>query len=295
MSFAIADTPRRMLLMQSAPALFVLLWSTGFIGAKYGLPYAGPFTFLAVRLAVAAALLGSIALLSRAPWPRNPAEIGHIAVAGLLVHGVYLGGVFSAIHLGVPAGVSALIVGTQPLLTAVVVRPLLGEQVSPRQWLGLALGFVGVALVVSRTFDIAGTGFAAFAWCVAGLFGITGGTIYQKRFCAGLDLRSGTTIQYAVVCVVMWGMSGLFETGRIEWTGEFLFALGWLCLVLSLGAVTLLYILIRHGAAARVASLFYLVPPTTALMAYFMFGETLGLLALIGLGVTALGVALVNR
>jgi drug/metabolite transporter (DMT)-like permease len=295
----VSPIPRRLGSQAAMPTLFVLLWSTGFIGAKYGLPYAEPFTFLLLRFGLVALLLGAAALVVRAPWPGHWTQVGHIAVAGLLVQGVYLGGVFAAIHRGVPAGVSALIVGIQPILTAAVVGPLLGERVRPRQWLGLLLGFVGVVLVVTRGLRLQGGGqgggLAGLALCVAALLAITAGTLYQKRFCAGLDLRTGAFIQFAASAVLMAVLSGLFESGHIEWTGHFLFALAWLSLVLSLGAISLLFVLIRRGAASQVASLFYLVPPVTAVMAYVMFGETLGPAALAGMAVAAVGVALVNR
>ncbi|WP_114392415.1 DMT family transporter [Oleisolibacter albus] len=278
---------------RAAPALFVLLWSTGFIGGKLGLPYAGPLTFLLLRLAAVTLLLGLVALVTRAPWPRTPAEAGHIAVAGLLVHATYLGGVFSAIKAGVPAGTTALIVGVQPLLTALAAGPLLGERLSRRQWLGFALGLTGVALVVWEKLSLGNL--AGLVYAVLALLGITAGTLYQKRFCTGMDLRSGTALQYAASALLLGVLAPLCETMQVDWTGEFLFALAWLCLVLSVGAIFLLFALIRRGAASRVASLFYLTPPVTAVMAWLLFGETLGWPALAGMGVVALGVALVLR
>lgn len=284
------------------PALFVVLWSTGFIGAKYGLPYIEPFTFLLIRFVVVSALLALIAFAWHAPWPARWAEIGHIAVAGLLVQGIYLGGVFASIHAGVPAGVSALIVSIQPLLTAAVVGPFLGERVSGRQWFGFALGFLGVALVVARTIDfahqgsgVAGAGLVGFGFSAAALVGITIGTLYQKKYCAGLDLRTGACIQFMAAALFMALLATLFETRHIVWAPPLIFAFVWLVVVLSLGAISLLYVLIRRGAASRVASLFYLVPPVTALMAYGAFGERLGPLALLGMALAVLGVALVNR
>lgn len=275
------------------PALFVLLWSTGFIGARLGLPHAGPLTFLALRYGLATGLLMLVALATRAPWPRRPAEIGHYAVAGLLVHGVYLGGVFVGISLGVEAGVSALIVSLQPLLTAALARVILGERVTPRQWAGLGLGLLGVALVLARKLGQGpGDALGSLA-CVTALFGITLGTLYQKRYCAGMDLRTGSIVQFTAAGLVTAPLALLFEGFRVTWTGEFVFALLWL--VLSLGAVSLLYVLIRRGAAAQVASLFFLVPPCTVLIAWPLFGERLGPLALIGMALTAAGVALASR
>lgn len=276
------------------PALFVLLWSTGFIGAKFGLPYAEPATFLILRFAIVAALLGVIALATKAPWPTSPGAMGHMVVAGLLLHGVYLGGVFASIAHGVPAGVSALIVGIQPLLTAALAGRLLGEQVTKLQWSGLALGLVGVALVVADKFGGGAGTPLGYALSFIALLGITAGTIYQKKFCAGMDLRSGNAVQFAATALGLLPFALLFETMHIEWTGRFVFALGWLCIVLSVGAISLLFILIRRGAAARVASLFYMVPPCTAVMAWALFGETLGALALAGMACAIVGVALVN-
>jgi drug/metabolite transporter (DMT)-like permease len=275
--------------------LFVLLWSTGFIGAKYGLPYAEPFTFLGLRFALVSPLLLAVALLTKARWPCDWASAGHIVIAGLMVHGVYLAGVFSAIHYGVSAGLSALIVGMQPLLTAVLVGPFLGERLSLRHWLGLALGFGGVALVVSRQLSFTQTDYRGVSLAIMALLGITLGTLYQKRFCSHMDFRTGAVLQYVTVGIVMLLLAVASESRTVEWTADFVFALLWLSLVLSVGAVMLLYFLIRHGAAARVASLFYLVPPVTALVAYFVFGESLHPLALLGMAMAVVGVAIVHR
>ena len=277
------------------PALFVLLWSTGFIGARLGLPYAGPLTFLSLRYGLAAGLLTVIALLMRAPWPRRPSDIVHYAVAGLLVHGVYLGGVFVGISLGVEAGLSALIVSLQPLLVAAFAGVLLGERVSARQWLGLALGFTGVALILFHKLGRGLSDALGGLACIAALLGITLGTLYQKRYCTGMDLRTGTAIQFAAAGLATAPLALLFEHGRVVWSGEFLFALLWLVLVLSLGAVSLLYVLIRRGAAASVSSLFFLVPPCTALIAWPLFGERLGPAALLGMALALAGVMLAAR
>lgn len=285
----------RGLAARAMPAVFVILWSTGFIGAKLGLPHAEPFTFLLARMVIVVGALGVVAVVARAPWPSRPMSWLHIAVAGLLVHAAYLGGVFAAIGAGLSAGVTALIVGLQPLLTAAVVGPLLGERVTGRQWVGVLLGLVGVALVVWEkiAFDaghVAGLIFASIA-----LVGITGGTLYQKKFCAGMDLRAGAIIQYLATGIVLGLIAFETETMRIEWTGEFIFAVVWLALVLSVGAIFLLFLMIRKGAAARVAALFYLTPAATAVFAWALFGETLGLSALIGMALAAAGVALVGR
>ena len=277
------------------PAIFVLLWSTGFLGARFGLPYAEPFTFLALRMAIATVLLLTVAVLMRSPWPRGTRQSAHIAVAGLLVHAGYLGGVFNAIHLGMPAGIAALIVGLQPLLTAALAGWLLGERVLPRQWAGLLLGLLGITLVLS---DRLGTGQANLGGVVAvvtALLAITLGTLYQKRHCADMDLLTGGVIQYAATGVATLSLALLFESMAITWTGEFVFALTWLVLVLSVGAVGLLYTLIRKGAASRVASLFYLVTPVVAVLSYLLFDERLDGLDMIGMALAVIGVSMVNR
>lgn len=277
------------------PAVFVLLWSTGFIGAKFGLPYAEPLTFLLIRLGLVALVLAGVALAARAPWPKTWAEAGRIALAGLLVHGVYLSGVFAAIDHGLPAGVTALIVGLQPLLTAAMAGPFLGERVSGRQWTGLLLGLAGVALVVWEKIRFDDGHLAGLALALMALLGITLGTVYQKRHGTGMDLRSGTAIQYGATAAVLAVLAPALETMHVQWTGEFVFALVWLAGVLSVGAIFLLFLLIRRGAAALVASLFYLTPPVTALVAWGLFGEQLGVPALVGMAVAAGGVALVNQ
>lgn len=281
--------------MQRAyPLLFVFLWSTGFVGAKFGLPYAEPLSFLLTRYGLVIALMLLIAVAMRAPWPKDPAQWLHIGVSGVLVHALYLGGVFVAIKHGLPAGITALVVGMQPLLTACSAGWLLGEKVSARQWGGLALGFVGVGLVVSGKLGEAALG--PMLWpAVVALLAITAGTLYQKRFCARFDLRTGSVIQFVPTAIVTGIAVALFEDYRIEWTGDFLFALGWLVLVLSLGAITLLNLLIRSGSAVNVASLFYLTPPTTALVAWAVFGEKLTLTAALGMAVAVSGVYLVAR
>jgi drug/metabolite transporter (DMT)-like permease len=276
------------------PLLFVFLWSTGFVGAKYGLPYAEPLSFLLTRYGLVIALMTAIALATGAPWPKRRRDWLHIGISGVLVHAVYLGGVFIAIKHGLSAGVTALVVGMQPLLTGLGSGWLLGEKVSPRQWGGLALGFIGVGLVVSGKLGDGALGPMLIPALVA-LLGITAGTLYQKRFCPKFDLRSGSVIQFVPTALVTAVGVALFEDYRIEWTGQFFFALGWLVLVLSLGAISLLNLLIRSGSAVNVASLFYLTPPTTALIAFFIFGEKLSLTAAAGMLVAVAGVYLVAR
>ena len=278
-----------------APGLFVLLWSTGFIGAKAGVPYAEPFTFLVLRFVLVIALMLPLALALKAQWPATWREAGHIAAAGALLQGGYLGGVFAAVHRGMPAGVVALIVGLQPILTAFAAAPLLGERLTAVQWSGLVLGFTGVVLVVWDKLALQGLCAASIAWSAIGLASITAGTLYQKRYCPKFDLRAGSVIQFGAALALLLPLAYATERMAVAWSGEFVFALGWLVLVLSIGAISLLFFLIEHGEATRVSSLFYLTPATTALMAYAMFGETLGGKALAGMVIAIAGVALVAR
>lgn len=273
------------------PFLFVFLWSTGFIGAKFGLPYAEPLTFLLARYVLVLGLMTTFALATRAPWPRDGRQIFHIGVSGILVHACYLGGVFVAIKHGLPAGVTALLVGLQPLLTAFGAGWLLGERVNARQWLGLVLGFVGVALVVSHKLGDVPL-FAMLFPAFFALLAITAGTLYQKRFCPHFDLRTGSVIQFMPTAVFTAIVAGATETMCIDWQPQFVFALLWLVLVLSFGAISLLNLLIRKGSAVNVASLFYLTPPSTALIAWLVFGETLTGLALAGMVLAVCGVYL---
>jgi drug/metabolite transporter (DMT)-like permease len=275
------------------PLVFVFLWSTGFIGAKLGLPYVEPMTFLEIRFLFVTALLLPLCWLSGAPWPA-PREAGRMAVSGSLLQAGYLGGVFASIHQGMPAGVSALITGLQPLLTAVLAVWLLGERLRPRQWLGLLLGLVGVVLVVWESMRAVEMPVAAVGLSTLALVSISLGTVWQKRHGASVDLRTGAALQFIAAAVVLAPFA-LLETGSILWSGELVFALTWLVLVLSLGAIFLLLYLIRRGAATQVASLFYLVPPSTALIAWPLFGETYSALAAAGMGLAMLAVWLVMR
>jgi drug/metabolite transporter (DMT)-like permease len=286
--------PTRAAWTAAAPFVFVALWSTGFIGSKLGLPYAEPVTFLVARFAMVIAIFALAVLVARPPFPKGR-MLFHVAVVGVALHAVYLGGVFVSIGWGLPAALSALIVGMQPLLTATVAGPLLGERVGRRQWLGLWLGLAGVLAVLWEKLAFEGVPGAAVLPSVVGLLGITFGTLYQKRFCPNVDLRSGALVQYVAATALLLPVAWTFETMAIRWTPEFLFAMGWLVLVLSVGAVSLLMVLVRQGAAAKVASFFYLVPPCTAAVAVPLFGETLGGLALAGMALAACGVALVQR
>lgn len=273
-------------------ALFVLLWSTGFVGAKYGLPDAEPFTFLALRLAIAALLLAGAALATRTRITRGQAA--RSAVTGLLLHAAYLGGVFWAISRGTPAGVSAVVVSLQPVLVAVLAVPLLAERLRQIQWVGLALGVAGVVLVVAPRLGgaIPARGVVA---CLVALLGGTLGTLWQKRHGQEIPLLWGTAAQYAAATIALCVLSAATEHQHITWSGRFIGAMVWLVVVLSLGAVLLLLLLLRRGSAAGVSSLLYLVPPATALEAYLLFDERLAAVSLVGIAATALGVALVVR
>jgi len=278
-----------------APALFVLLWSTGFVGAKYGLPYSEPITFLWIRFAVVTLLLGAIVLVARPAFPRDPVVWLHIAVSGLLLHSIYLGGVFSAIDAGIDSGISALIVGVQPLLVALLVGPLLGESLTRQQWTGFLLGLGGLVLVLFKTFEVGRLPLDGLVANIIALLALVAGQLYQKRFVPAMDIRSGTLIQFAAALVFSFVYARLFETGQVQWHPDFLFALAWLCIVLSLGAMSLLWYLIRHGAASKTASLFYLVPVGTAIFGYLIFDEVLTLTQMLGIALTVTGVAIINR
>ncbi|CAM5603915.1 drug/metabolite transporter (DMT)-like permease [Aquamicrobium terrae] len=275
------------------PATFVVLWATGFIGARYAMPWAEPFTFLAVRFVLAALLLAAVvAALGGERATRDAAF--HAMIAGVLMHGIYLGGVFWAIHRGMPAGLSALIVGLQPLITAVLAGTLLGERIFARHWLGLAAGFAGVVVVLWPKLGMLGGGVTA-ATLTASLVAVAGmslGTIWQKRFASGGNLVAATFWQYVGGAAVMTLASFSFETRAVTLNGELVFALAWLVLVLSLGAIFLLMVMIREGEMSKVASLFYLVPAVTALMAWALFGEDLNRVQVFGMALATLGVGL---
>ncbi len=276
------------------PGLFVLFWSTGFVGARLGAPVSDPFAILAVRFGLAALLLAGVAAAMRAPWPPDWRARGHAVVAGLLVHAVYLGGVFWSIDRGLAAGVSALIVGLQPLLTAALAHPLLGERTTPLQWLGLIAGLGGVALVAWDRLAGGHTGVAPIAASATGLVGITLGTIYQRRFCRTIDIRSGGAIQYAT-CAAVLGAAAVATGGtHLEWGLRLAGALAWMVVVLSGLSVALLYRLLARGEATRVASLLYLVPGSAALEAWLLFDERLTAAAIAGLVVVAAAVGLVS-
>jgi drug/metabolite transporter (DMT)-like permease len=276
------------------PLLFVLIWSTGFIVAKYAAPHAPPLTFLLYRFAGVILVLLPVVAITRAPWPVSAAQWRAVAVVGVLLQATYLGGVWVAIALGVPAGVSALLVGTQPLLTALFGFTV-GERATRLQWIGLVVGFAGIALVLSDRLTLAGVGPLALGANLLALAGITAGTLYQKRHGAAVDLRIGSLIQFAASFLVVLPFAFAFESLSVNPTIEFWLALGWSVLALSLVAISLLLVMIRRGRATEVASLMYLTPPVTALMAWLVFGEQLGPLAWAGVIVTMVGVALVLK
>jgi drug/metabolite transporter (DMT)-like permease len=278
---------------RAAPAIFVVLWSTGFIATKYVLHSAEPLTYLAIRMAVVVVMMAVIVAVARPPWP-DRFGIAHSVVSGILVHGFYLGGTAVAIAHSIPAGLSALIPGLQPILTSTLANRWLGERVTPLQWTGLLLGLAGVVLILH---DRPMSGEAGWGWLASGvsLVSITLGTLYQRRYCGKIDWRAGNLVQYAAVMILFAAAAGVFETRVVHWTGEFVLSVAWLAVVLSIGSIGLLYWLIRRSAATSVASLFYLVPAVTAVMAYALFGERLDPVAILGMIACAAAVFLVNR
>lgn len=273
--------------------VFVFIWSTGFIGARYGMPYAEPATFLTLRFAGVLLIMVPLVRLLSVPLPPR-LQAFHIAVAGLLLQGGYLLGVFEAIRHGMGAGLAALIVGLQPLITALL-GALVQERVTFRQWLGLALGLGGVALVVWERLSLVGLSLVSLVAITAALLSITLGTLYQKRFTPAFDIRIGSVIQFAAGLLLVVPVALLTESREIEWTGPLVGALLWSVLALSLGATSLLFLLIRRGAATKVASLMYLTPGVTALMAWVLFDETMSVWMVLGIGLTALGVITMMR
>ena len=275
------------------PALFVLIWSTGFIVARYGMPHAEPMTFLLLRFIGVLALLLPAAWLMRAPWP-NRSQAWKIALAGLLLQAGYLGGVWAAVRHGMTAGLIALIVGLQPIITAWLAG-VVQERISKIQWLGLVLGLSGVGLVVWAKLSLAGLSLVSLGLGVIALASITAGTLYQKAACPHFDLRTGAIIQYAASALVCLPFVFGLETRDINWHPEMIGALLWSIVALSIGAISLLFIMIREGAATKVTSLLYLTPPTTAVMAYFLFDEPMTGLTMAGIVITMAGVWLVTK
>ncbi|WP_416561046.1 DMT family transporter [Limnohabitans sp. yimb22184] len=288
--------------LRAIPAVFVLIWSTGFIVARYGMPHAPPLSFLSLRYALSIACFLPWVLWARVAWPQSRSQWLHLSVTGILMHAGYLGGVWVAVKAGMGSGLSSLIVGFQPVLTAIwLAYSLRGSDepgVSRRQWLGLLLGFVGLLMVVWRKLTL-GTPLdhvtsANMAFALAALLSITVGTLYQKRFVQPCDVRSANTVQLCAALVVTLPLA-LLETEPMRWNTELAGAMAWSVLGLTLGGSSLLYMLIQRGAAASVTSLMYLVPPTTAMMAWVLFGETITLATLLGTALTALGVSWVVR
>jgi len=288
--------------VRAMPVVFVLIWSTGFIVARYGMPYAPPFSFLLVRYVCSILCFLPWIVLARVAWPRDRAQWLHLSVTGILMHAGYLGGVWAAVKSGMGSGLSALIVGIQPVLTAIWLSWSLRDSgqpgVTPRQWGGLLLGFAGLLMVVWRKLTMGSAldhvSPVNMAFAVAALFSITVGTLYQKRFVQPCDVRSANTVQLLAAAVVTLPLAWL-EPETMQWNPQLVGAMAWSVLGLTLGGSSLLYILIQRGAAASVTSLMYMVPPTTAIMAWVLFGETITTLTLTGTALTALGVSLVVR
>lgn len=278
-----------------APPIFVLLWSSAFVGAKFGLPHAEPMTFLAIRFALVTLIFVTVARALSAPWPTSWRQTGHIAVVGALVQGLYLGGVFVAIHRGVPAGLASLIVGLQPILTALLAGRLLGERTSGRQWAGLGLGLAGVAMVLGERMEATPVDPVGLFTCTAALIAISFGTLRQKRFASTMNVATGSAVQnLTAACLTFLGALA-FEGMHVDWVPAFTLSLAWLSVVVSIGAFSLLMVMIRLGEAVKVVSLFYMVPPTTAVLAWLAFDERIGPIGAAGIAVTAIGVALVVR
>jgi drug/metabolite transporter (DMT)-like permease len=277
-----------------APALFVLLWSTGFVGAKYGLPYADPFVFLAVRILLAALLLFALARALRMPVRIGRTAIARSGLIGFFLHACYLGGVFYAISQGLPAGVAAVVTSLQPVLVSLIAVKVLGEQLRIRQVAGLLIGLVGVVMVLGPSID-AQIPLAAIIAILVALFGSTTATLLQKKLGADIPLISGTAYQYLFSGCVLGVIALATQETSITWNLPFTAAFVWLVLVLSVGAILLLLWLLNSGSAAKVSSLFYLVPPATAIEAFFLFGEKVNTQGFLGIGITALGVWLVMR
>jgi drug/metabolite transporter (DMT)-like permease len=297
-----SDSQQSTAWVRAMPAVFVLIWSTGFIVARYGMPYAPPFTFLLWRYFFSILCFLPWIVLARVAWPRDRTQALHLAVTGVLMHAGYLGGVWAAVKAGMGSGLSSLIVGIQPVLTAIWLSTMTsGEgqhRVTRRQWMGLLLGFAGLVMVVSRKFT-QGTPLdhvtpQNMAWAVMALLAITSGTLYQKRFVQPCDVRTANTVQLMAAAVVTLPLVAL-EPEAMQWNDQLMGAMAWSVLGLTLGGSSLLYLLIQRGAAATVASLMYLVPPTTALIAWVLFDEQITAITLLGTAITAVGVSLVVR
>jgi drug/metabolite transporter (DMT)-like permease len=280
-------------LIRAMPAVFVLIWSTGFIVARYGMPHAPPMKFLAMRYVLSVICFAVWAFAARAVWPSDRRQLRHLAVTGVLMHAGYLGGVWAAVKLGMGAGLAALLVGLQPVLTAVWISSR-GGAVSRRQWAGLLLGFGGLALVVWHKLGVGEIHPVNFLLALGALLSITAGTLYQKRFVAPCDVRTANLVQLCAAFVVTLPLS-LLESEAMNWNGHLIGAMAWSVLALTLGGSSLLYLLIQRGAATAVTSLLYLVPPCTAVMAWLLFAEPIAVSTVVGMGLAAVGVSLVVR
>ena len=289
-------TSRHPALIKAIPLIFVFLWSTGFIGAKYALPFIEPFYLLFLRMVLTIGVFLLLCVLIKVRWP-SPRQAAHQMVTGSLVHGAYLGGVFAAIKLGMPAGIAAIIVGVQPILTALLSWQFLGERLRHIQWLGLALGMLGVIVIIlsTRSTDRVELSWAAVLATLIALFGISIGTLYQKRFGSGTDLLAGSLWQYISTALLMAILAYSLETRTIVWDSQLILALGWLVFGLSVSAILLLMYMIREGESAKVASYFYLVPAVVSVEAWFLFGESLPWIAVAAIVITVLGVYLVVK
>jgi drug/metabolite transporter (DMT)-like permease len=284
---------RQHVLVRAMPAIFVVIWSTGFIVARYGMPHSPPMKFLAMRYLLSVACFALWALAARVAMPIDRTQLKHLAVTGILMHAGYLGGVWAAVKAGMGAGLAALLVGLQPVLTALWISAG-GSAVGRRQWAGLGLGLAGLVLVVWQKLGLGEVHGLNLAFAFGALLSITAGTLYQKRFLAPCDVRAASLVQLVAAFAVTLPLA-LLESEPMRWNAEMAGAMAWSVLALTLGGSSLLYLLIQRGAATAVTSLLYLVPPTTALMAWVLFGEPITVLTLAGMALTALGVSLVVR
>ena len=282
------------MLLKAAPFLFILSWASGFPITRFGLEFCEPFTLLWIRSAIVVIIVGLYAFIVRAPWP-NRQEIAHIALVGITLQCLYLGAMFSALGEGVSQGVAALVAGMQPLLTAAVVGVTLGEKVTRTQWVGFTLGFAGLFIVLSERLGIGASTTAGFIFSGLTPIFITGASLYQKKYCANSDLRIVMIVQQAAAGICNFCLAMALENGSVEWSAEVVFVWAWLVVILTIGATNLLYLMLRHGEAARVASLFYLTPPTTVFLGWITYGETMGIIAMGGFLVSIAGVFLVTR
>ncbi len=289
--------PSKTKLVALAPAMFVVLWATGFVVARLSAGHVGPWWFLALRFPLAGIFLGLLAVQQRAPWP-DVKHATHAMVAGAFLHGLYLGPIYWAVAEGLPAGVSALIVGLQPLLTAFMAALILGEVIYPRHWLGLMVGLLGIGLVVWPKLVFAHVGGITPLTASCALFGavaISFGTVYQKRFATGLHLATGGFWQYVGASLVVMLGALITNDFQFDYSLEAWSALAWAVIVLSIIAITLLMILIREGEVSRVSGLIYLVPAVAAAMTYLLFDEKLVPIQIVGMAVCAGAVLIVNR